>query len=100
MKFLNSRILFSFLLIILLAPVGCTGLKSQNERLKEEITDIKLENDKLRKELNSLRTENSNIHIRLAQLNFQSSSLYTEIQNLKKDIETFKAQAKEARKRN
>lgn len=90
---------FLFLLAALFTPYGCSGSKSENEMLKEEITDISTENDKLKKELNTLRSENSKMHIRLAQLNLQIASLQNEIQNLQKDMDTFKSQLKDGGKK-
>jgi cell division protein FtsB len=99
----KNKIIYSFsvwfLLILMFTPYGCSGFKSENEILKEEITDISTENDKLKKELNTLRNENSKMHIRLAQLNLQIASLQNEIQNLQKDIDTFKSQLKGGRKK-
>src|SRR3990170_3337955 len=80
-------LLVGLLLVSLVAPYGCGGFRSENERLKEEITDISTENDKLKKELNTLKNENSKMHIRLAQLNLQIVSLQNEIQNLQKDLD-------------
>jgi len=91
--------LVGLLLVSLVAIFGCGGFRSENEKLKEEITDISTENDKLKKELNTLRSENSKLHIRLAQLNLQISSLENELQNLQKDIDIVKAQLKGADKK-
>ena len=85
---------------ILLLSAGCSSLKSENEQLKEEITDINAENEKLRRELNTLKTENSKMHVRVAQLHLEISALYNEIQNMQKDLELFKAQLKEGDKKN
>lgn len=87
-------------LLFSLVSLGCGAFKSENEKLKEEITDISAENEKLKKELNALREENSKMHIHLAQLNLQIASLQNEIQNLQKDIHKFKAQLKEEEKKN
>ena len=103
MRLKNKQIYSLFvglLLVSLVAPYGCSGFKSENERLKEEVTDISTENDKLKKELNTLKSENSKMHIRLAQLNLQIVSLQNEIQNLQKDLDTFKAQLKGVGKKN
>jgi len=86
--------------LILLLTVGCSGLKSENDKLKEEITDINAENEKLRRELNTLKTENSKMHVRVAQLHLEIASLYNEIQSMQKDLETFKTQLKEGDKKN
>lgn len=97
MKFKNKQIcsIYSiFLIVCLLAPLGCRGWKYESEKLKEEITDISAENKKLKKELDNLKTENSTMHERLAQLNLQMSQLQNEIQGLKKDLNSFKAQVK------
>ncbi|MGA2956461.1 MAG: hypothetical protein ABSF48_12170, partial [Thermodesulfobacteriota bacterium] len=68
--------------IIFLLTAGCSSLKSENEQLKEEITDINAENGKLRRELNTLKTENSKMHVRMAQLHLEISALHNEIQNM------------------
>jgi len=94
-----SLFLWGAILIFFLTPSGCSGLKSENERLKEEITDVSSENDKLKQELNTLKSENSKMHLRLAQLNLQIASLQNEIQSLRKDVDTFKAQLKNAEKK-
>ena len=85
---------------ILLLTAGCSGLKAENDKLKEEITDINAENEKLRRELNTLKTENSKMHVQVAQLHLEVSALYIEIQNMQKDLELFKAQFKEGDKKN
>ena len=85
---------------ILLLTAGCSSLKSENEQLKEEITDVNAKNEKLRRELNSLKTENSKMHVRVAQLHLEIAALYNEIQNMQKDMELFKAQLKEDDKKN
>ena len=82
------------LLLILSVPGGCSGFKSESERLKEEIVDVNQENDRLKRELNALKTENANMHMRLAQLNLQMSALHNEIQNLQKDLDSLKSQSK------
>jgi septal ring factor EnvC (AmiA/AmiB activator) len=82
------------LLLILSVPGGCSGFKSESERLKEEIVDVNQENDRLKRELNALKTENANMHMRLAQLNLQISALHNEIQNLQKDIDSLKSQTR------
>ena len=86
--------------IIFLLTAGCSSLKSENEQLKEEITDINAENGKLRRELNTLKTENSKMHVQVAQLHLEVSALYIEIQNMQKDLELFKTQLKEGDKKN
>lgn len=86
--------------IILLALAGCSGLKSENEKLKEEIVDVSAENEKLRKELNTLKSENSKMHLRVAQLHMEIAALYQEIQNMQKDLDTLKTQLKGGDKRN
>jgi len=83
-----------FLLLIISAPAGCSGYKSESERLKEEIVDVNEENGRLKRELNALKTENANMHMRLAQLNLQISALHNEIQNLQKDLDQLKAQSR------
>jgi len=85
---------------ILLLTAGCSSLKSENDKLKEEITDVNAENEKLRSELNTLKTENSKMHVRVAQLHLEIATLYNEIQNMQKDMELFKAQLKEGDKKN
>ena len=99
MKFKNKQIcsIYSiFLIVCLLAPLGCRGWKYESEKLKEEITDVSSENKKLRKELDNLKTENANMHGRLGQLNLQMAEFQKEVQNLKKELESFKAQVKRA----
>jgi len=81
------------LLLILSVPAGCSGFKSESERLKEEIVDVNEENSRLKRELNALKTENANMHMRFAQLNLQISALHNEIQNLQKDLDALKAQS-------
>ena len=85
---------FLLFLLILSVPGGCSGFKSESERLKEEIVDVNQENDKLKRELNALKAENANMHMRLAQLNLQISALHNEIQNLQKDLDFLKMQSK------
>ena len=95
MQFGNKHIGFFFLVFILscsLATYGCSSLKSENQKLKEKITDINVENDKLRKDLNALKSENSDMHARLTQLNQQISVLQQGIQTLQKDLNTIKTQ--------
>lgn len=82
------------LLLILSVPGGCSGFKSESERLKEEIVDVNQENDRLKRELNALKTENANMHMRLAQLNLQISAFHNEIQNLQKDLDSLKMQSR------
>ena len=85
---------------ILLLTAACSSLKSENEKLKEEITDINAENEKLRRELNTLKTENSKMHVRVAQLHLEIAALHNEIQNMQKDLDLFKTQLKEGDKKN
>ena len=92
--------LFIFYLLLVLMQLGCSSIKSDNQKLKEEITDANAENEKLKKELNALITENSNMHVRLAQLNLQISALEMEIQNLQRDLDSVKSQFKESANRN
>ena len=80
--------------LILLSLAGCSGLKSENEKLKEEIVDVSAENEKLRRELNALKSDNSRMHMRVAQLHLEIAALHQEIQNLQKDVEIFKTQLK------
>ena len=80
--------------VILLLLAGCGSLKSENEKLKEEIVDVSAENEKLRRELITLKSDNSKMHMRVAQLHLEIAALHQEIQNLQKDVETFKAQFK------
>ena len=82
------------LLLILSVPGGCSGFKSESERLKEEIVDVNEENNRLKRELNALKTENANMHMRLAQFNLQISALHNEIQNLQKDLDSLKLQSR------
>ena len=91
---------FGACFLILLLIAACGSLKSENDRLKEEITDVNAENEKLRSELNTLKTENSKMHIRVAQLHLEIAALHNEIQNMQKDLELFKAQLKEGDKKN
>jgi septal ring factor EnvC (AmiA/AmiB activator) len=86
--------------IILLAFAGCSSLKSENEKLKEEIVDVSAENEKLRKELNALKSENSKMHMRVAQLHMEIATLYQEIQNMQKDLDVLKGQLKGGDRRN
>jgi septal ring factor EnvC (AmiA/AmiB activator) len=80
--------------VILLILAGCGSLKSENEKLKEEIVDVSAENEKLRRELIALKSDNSKMHMRVAQLHLEIAALHQEIQNLQKDVETFRAQLK------
>ena len=80
--------------VILLILAGCGGLKSENEKLKEEIVDVSAENEKLRKELITLKSDNSKMHIRVAQLHLEIAALHQEIQNLQKEVEAFRTQLK------
>ena len=81
-------------LITLPVSTGCSGFKSESERLKEEIVDVNQENERLKRELNALKSENVNMHMRLAQLNLQISALHNEIQNLQKDLDSLKTQSR------
>ncbi len=81
-----------FMVVLLLFLAGCSNLKSENEKLKEEIVDVSAENEKLRKDLNTLKSENSKMHIKVAQLHLEIAALHQEIQNMQKDLDTFKAQ--------
>jgi len=102
MPFSKKHIGFLFLTILflsLLAPYGCSGLKSENQKLKEKIADLNAENEKLKKDLNALKSENSDMHARLTQLNQQISVLQEEIQTLQKDINGIKTQMKARGKR-
>jgi septal ring factor EnvC (AmiA/AmiB activator) len=83
-----------FLLLTFCVSGGCSGIKTESEKLKDEIVDINEENRKLKRELNALKTENANMHMRLAQLNLQISALHNEIQNLQKDLDALKAQSR------
>ena len=97
MKPETFQIHIAFILLLLIAlPVstGCSGFKSESERLKEEIVDVNQENERLKRELNALKSENANMHMRLAQLNLQISALHNEIQNLQKDMDSLKAQSR------
>ena len=85
---------------LLLLTAGCNSLKSENEKLKEEITNTNAENEKLRSELNALKTDNSKMHVRVAQLHLEIAALHNEIQNMQKDLELFKIQLKEGDKKN
>ena len=76
--------------VILLILAGCGGLKSENEKLKEEIVDVSADNEKLKKELTTLKSQNSMMHMRVAELHLEIAALHQEIQNLQKDVETFK----------
>ena len=87
-------------IIILLAFAGCSNLKNDNEKLKEEIVDVSAENEKLRKELNALKSENSKMHMRVAKLHMEIAALYQEIQNMQKDLDALKAQLKVGDKKN
>ena len=102
-KYMNSKNVpfqpaFVLLLLLILSILGgCSGFKSESERLKEEIVDVNQENGRLKRELNALKTENANMHMRLAQLNLQISALHNEIQNLQKDLDSLKLQIRENR---
>jgi len=85
-------VFLALLFVSLLATYGCGILKSENQKLKERITDINAENDKLKKDLNALKSENSDMHARLTQLNQQISALQQEIQTLQKDLNGIKTQ--------
>ncbi len=80
--------------VLLLILAGCGNLKSENEKLKEEIVDVSAENEKLRRELSALKSDNSKMHMRVAQLHLEIAALHQEIQNLQKDVEAFKVQLK------
>jgi archaellum component FlaC len=100
MKINKETILISiFLLPFFAGQIGCENLKSENERLKGEITDVNAENEKLKKELSVLRGENSKMHIHLAELNLQIATLHQEIQSLQKDVDSFKTQLKNSDKK-
>jgi len=99
-NFQKLSFLRAFLLIFLLFLLGCGGAKSENERLKEEITDINTENEKLKKELAVLKSENSKMHVRVAQLHLEIAALQQEIQNMQRELEVLKAQLKGAEKKN
>ncbi len=73
-----------------LLGVGCDSAKSENEKLKEEITDVNSENEKLRRELETLKGENSKMHMRVAQLHLEIASLHNEIQAMQKDLNRLK----------
>ena len=94
-----SRGLLTFTLIFLLTTVGCSSLKSENEKLKEEIVDVSVENEKLKKELNALKSDNSKMHVRVAQLHLEIAALHQEIQNMQRDLDMFKAQLKGTEKK-
>lgn len=98
-EIIYKLIILSCCILSLSIISGCGDLKSENERLKEEIANLNAENEKLRKELSTLRDENSKMHIHLAQLNLQIASLQNEIQLLQKDIDKFRAQLKGEEKR-
>jgi len=85
--------------VFLLLLAGCGGLKSENEKLKEEIVDVSAENERLRKDLNALKAENSKMHMRVAQLHLEIAALHQEIQSMQKDLDAFKAQLKGGEKR-
>jgi len=85
---------WTFCAVILLILAGCGGVKSENEKLKEEIVDVSAENEKLRRELSALKSDNSRMHMRVAQLHLEIAALHQEIQNLQKDVEIFKTQLK------
>jgi uncharacterized coiled-coil DUF342 family protein len=91
---------WSLTVIILFVFAGCSSLKSENEKLKEEIVDVSAENEKLRKELNTLKSENSKMHLRVAQLHMEIAALYQEIQNMQKDLDALKAQMKGGDRKN
>ena len=91
---INKNLTRAFLLItlslVLSSPSGCSGAKSESERLREEITDVNQDNERLKRELNSLNGENANMHMRLAQFNLELSALYNEILGLQKDLDSLK----------
>jgi chromosome segregation ATPase len=80
--------------VILLILAGCGGLKSENEKLKEEIVDVSAENENLKRELGLLKSDHSKMHMRVAQLHLEIAALHQEIQYLQRDVETFKVQLK------
>lgn len=101
-KLESKRNLSIFLVFLFLLPFisgGCSALRSENDKLIEEVTDVNAENEKLKKELNDLRTENSNMYVRLAQLNLEISALQNEIQNLQRNFDTLKARVKEGERK-
>ena len=89
-----------FMVVMLLFFAGCSSLKSENEKLKEEIVDVSAENEKLRKDLNTLKSESSKMHMRVAQLHLEIAALHQEIQTMQKDLDTFKAQLRGGDKKN
>ncbi len=88
------------MVVMLLIFAGCSSLKSENEKLKEEIIDVSAENEKLRKDLNILKSENSKMHVRVAQLHLEIAALHQEIQNMQKDLDIFKTQLRGGEKKN
>jgi peptidoglycan hydrolase CwlO-like protein len=97
MKIKRAQIHITLILLLLSTlpfSTGCSGFKSESEKLKEEIVDVNQENERLRRELNALKSENANMHMRLAHLNLQISALHNEIQNLQKDIDSLKTQSR------
>lgn len=102
MKFFGHQIrsaYWPFWAVILLILTGCGDLKSENEKLKEEIVDVTAENEKLKKELIALKSDYSKMHMRVAQLHLEIAALHQEIQNQQKDVETFKAQLKDGNRK-
>ena len=89
-----------FMVLLLLLLAGCGGMKSENEKLKEEIVDVNVENEKLRKDLNQLKSENAKMHMKIAQLHLEIAALHQEIQNMQKDLDSFKAQFRGGEKKN
>lgn len=89
-----SSALMAFFYVLGLALAGCSNLTSENEKLKDEITDVNAENEKLKKELNTLKTENSKMHVRIAQLHLEIAALYSEIQNMQRDLSRLKEEEK------
>jgi chromosome segregation ATPase len=93
-KNLAPAILLIAIALVLSSPPGCSGFKSESERLREEITDVNQENERLKRELNSLKSEKANIHMRLAQLNLQLSALHNEILSLQKGLDSLKTKGR------
>ena len=99
-NFQISSAFLAFFYVLLISAAGCSSIKSENEKLKEEIIDVNAENEKLRTELNALKTENSNMHFRVAQLHLEIAALHSEIRNIQRDLEMFKAQKRDGEKKN
>ncbi len=94
----TSSVLLGILFVFLLSLGGCGSLKSENEKLKEEITDVNAENEKLRKELITLKAENSKMHVRVAQLHLEIAALHNEIQMIQRDLDRIKEADKKGKK--